>query len=79
MFAYGVRNRRFGVIRVAAIMTVLGVILNRINVSLIAYNWYVPNKYYPSWEEIVVTLMVVFTEVWVFRWVVTRMSVFSKE
>lgn len=79
MFAYGVRNRRFGVIRVAAIMTVLGVILNRQNVCLIAYNWYVPNKYYPSWQEIVVTLMVVFLEVWVFRWVVTRMSVFSKE
>jgi len=57
----------------------LGVILNRQNICLIAYNWYVPNKYYPSWQEIVVTLMVVFTEIWVFRWVVTRMSVFSKE
>jgi hypothetical protein len=79
MFAYGVRNRRFGVIRAAAVMTVLGVILNRTNVCLIAYNWYVPNKYYPSWQEITVTLMVIFVEVWVFRWVVTRMSVFSKE
>ena len=79
MYAYGVRHRRFGVIRTAAVMTVLGVILNRQNVCLIAYNWYVPNKYYPSWQEIVVTLMVVFVEIWVFRWVVTRMSVFSKE
>lgn len=79
MFAYGVRYRRFGVIRLAAIMTVLGIILNRQNVCLIAYNWYVPNKYYPSWEEIIVTLTVVFVEIWVFRWVVTRMSVFSKE
>ncbi|MFA7280917.1 MAG: NrfD/PsrC family molybdoenzyme membrane anchor subunit [Sterolibacterium sp.] len=79
MFAYGVRNRRFGVIRVASILTVLGVILNRLNISLIAFNWYAVNKYYPSWQEIVVTLMVVFVEVWVFRWVVTRMPVFSKE
>jgi Ni/Fe-hydrogenase subunit HybB-like protein len=79
MFAYGVRHKRFGLLRVAAVMTVLGVILNRQNVCLIAYNWYVPNKYYPSWQEIVVTLMVVFVEIWVFRWVVTRMSVFSKE
>ncbi len=79
MFAYGVRHKRFGVIKVAAIMTVLGVILNRQNVCLIAYNWYVANKYYPSWQEIVVTLMVVFVEIWAFRWVVTRMSVFSKE
>lgn len=79
MFAYGVRNRKFGVIRVASILTVLGVILNRLNISLIAFNWYAVNKYYPSWQEIVVTLMVVFIEVWVFRWVVTRMPVFSKE
>ncbi len=79
MFAYGVRNKNFGVIRAAAVMTILGVILNRQNICLIAYNWNVANKYYPSWQEIVVTLMVVFVEIWVFRWIVTRMNVFSKE
>jgi Ni/Fe-hydrogenase subunit HybB-like protein len=79
MFAYGVRNKTFGVIRVAAVMTIFGVILNRQNICLIAYNWNLANKYYPSWQEIVVTLMVVFVEIWVFRWIVTRMNVFSKE
>lgn len=79
MFAYGVRNKNFGVIRFASIMTILGVILNRQNICLIAYNWYLPNRYYPSWQEIVVTLMVVFVEIWVFRWIVTRMNVFSRE
>jgi Ni/Fe-hydrogenase subunit HybB-like protein len=79
MFAYGVRNRKVGVIRVASVMAILGVVLNRQNVCLIAFNWYAENRYYPSWEEIVVTLMVVFIEIWVFRWIVTRMSVFSKE
>lgn len=79
MFAYAVRNRKLGVIRVAAVITVLGVILNRLNVTLIAFNWYAVDRYYPSWQEIVVTLMVVFIEVWVFRWFVTRMPVFSRE
>ncbi len=79
MFAYGVRNKRFGVIRTASVMAILGVILNRQNIVLIAYNWNAVNKYYPSWQEIVVTLMVVFLEIWVFRWIVTRMPVFSKE
>jgi Ni/Fe-hydrogenase subunit HybB-like protein len=79
MFAYAVRNRKLGVIKVASVMAILGVILNRQNVCLIAYHWNAVNKYYPSWQEIVVTLMVVFVEVWVFRWVVTRMPVFSKE
>jgi len=79
IYAYGVRNRRIGVIQVAAILAVLGVILNRLNVSLIAFKWYAVDRYYPTWQEIVVTLMVVFVEVWVFRWFVTRMPVFSKE
>jgi Ni/Fe-hydrogenase subunit HybB-like protein len=79
MFAHAVRNRKFGLIKVASVITVLGVILNRLNVSIIAFKWDAVNKYYPSWEEIVITLMVVFIEVWVFRWIVTRMPVFSKE
>jgi Ni/Fe-hydrogenase subunit HybB-like protein len=79
MFAYAVRNRKFGLIKLAAVITVLGVILNRLNITLIAFNWYAVHRYYPSWQEIVVTLMVVFIEVWVFRWFVTRMPVFSRE
>jgi Ni/Fe-hydrogenase subunit HybB-like protein len=78
MYAYAVRNRRLGVIRLAAVITVLGVVLNRLNVTIIAFNWYAPAHYYPSWQEIVVTLMVVFVEIWVFRWIVTRMPVFGK-
>jgi len=79
MFAYGVRNRSLGIIRTAAVLTLLGVVLNRLNVSIIAFNWFSPNHYYPSWEEIVVTLMIVFAEIWVLRWVVVRMPIMRKE
>jgi Ni/Fe-hydrogenase subunit HybB-like protein len=63
MFAYGVRNRRLEVIRIAAVLTLMGVILNRLNISVIAFNWTAPVRYYPSWE------------IWVFRWIVLRMPV----
>ena len=79
MFAYAVRNRNLGIIKVASILALIGILLNRLNISVIAFKWDAVNKYYPSWEEIVVTLMVVFSEIWVFRWIVTRMPVFSKE
>src|SRR3990172_7800967 len=59
MFAYAVRNRNLGIIKVASVMALLGIILNRLNVSVIAFKWYAANHYYPSWEEIVVTLMVI--------------------
>ncbi len=32
----------------------------------------------PSWIEIVVTLAVVFGEIWAFRWVANRMPVFME-
>jgi Ni/Fe-hydrogenase subunit HybB-like protein len=75
MFAYAVRHRRIGIVRVASILTLLGIVLNRLNVSIIAFNWNSTARYFPSWQEIVVTLMVVFCEIWVFRWIVNRMPV----
>ena len=77
MFAFGYRNRSLSIIRIAAIMAILGVILNRLNVSIIAFKWYEAVHYYPTWQEITVTLMVVFAEIWIFRWIVTRMPVFA--
>lgn len=68
------------VVRVAAILSMLGIIINRLNYSIIAYKWYVPlnQRYIPSWMEIVITLAIILTEVWVFRWVVNRMPVLRK-
>ena len=77
MYAYGVRHKSLGIIRSAAVMSLIGIILNRLNISVITFNWMVPDRYYPSWQEIVVTLMVISAEIWVFRWIVTRMPVFK--
>jgi Ni/Fe-hydrogenase subunit HybB-like protein len=77
MFAFGYRNRSINIIKIASVMALLGVILNRLNVSIISFKWYADVHYYPSWQEIVVTLMIIFTEIWILRWVVTRMPVFG--
>jgi Ni/Fe-hydrogenase subunit HybB-like protein len=79
MYAVGARQRNLGVIRFAAILTVIGIIINRLNVTIIAFNWYSPQHYIPSWMEIVVTLAIIFTEIWVFRLIVTRMPVYESE
>ena len=78
LFAFGARNRNPGIIKLAAAMALIGIVLNRLNISIIAFNWFAPVHYYPSWQEIVVTLMIIFLEIWVFRWIVTRMPVFGK-
>jgi Ni/Fe-hydrogenase subunit HybB-like protein len=77
LFLHGVRYQNLTVIRMAAIISMLGIIINRLNYTVVAYKWYVPlsQRYIPSWMEIVVTLAILFTEVWVFRWIVSRMPV----
>ena len=77
MFAFGFRNRSLNIIKIASVLALIGIVLNRLNISFITFNWYADVHYYPSWQEIVVTLMIIFTEIWIFRWFVTRMPVFS--
>jgi len=75
LYFYSYRKNNILLIRVAAIMTMIGIILNRLNVTVIGFRWDAPIRYIPTWMEIVVTLTVIFIEIWVFRWVINRMPV----
>jgi Ni/Fe-hydrogenase subunit HybB-like protein len=78
MFAYASRHGRAKVARVAAVIAVLGVILNRVDVSIIAFNWKQPFMYVPSWMEVVGSITIVTMGVMTFRWIVNRMPVLSR-
>jgi Ni/Fe-hydrogenase subunit HybB-like protein len=75
MFFYSYRTSNIFMIRFAAILTMIGVVMNRLNVTVIGFRWDAAVHYVPSWMEIVVTLAVIFTEIWIFRWVIRRMPV----
>ena len=75
LFFYSYRTNNILVIKIAAIMTMVGVILNRLNVTVIGFRWDAAIRYVPTWMELVVTLTVIFTEIWIFRWVIKRMPV----
>jgi Ni/Fe-hydrogenase subunit HybB-like protein len=75
LFFYSYRKNKIGLIKVASVMTMIGVILNRLNVTVIGFRWDAAVRYIPTWMELVVTLAVIFTEIWIFRWVVNRMPV----
>ncbi len=75
LFFYSYRKGNIFLIRLASIVTMVGVVLNRLNVTVIGFRWDAAVHYVPSWMEIVVTLTVLFTEIWIFRWVINRMPV----
>ena len=75
LYFYSYRKNSVFLIRLASILTMVGVVLNRLNVTVIGFRWDMPAHYVPSWMEIVVTLTVLFTEIWIFRWVINRLPV----
>jgi Ni/Fe-hydrogenase subunit HybB-like protein len=77
LFAVGVRDRNYTIIKWTAGITIFGVILNRFNVSMIAFNWHLPSseRYFPHWMEIVISLFIVTLGVLAYRFICTRMPV----
>ena len=77
VYMIAVREKRITLVRWTAAWTVLGIVLNRFNVPMVAFNWQLPSadRYFPHWMEIGVTVFLVTGFLIVFRFMVTRMPV----
>jgi Ni/Fe-hydrogenase subunit HybB-like protein len=78
LYLVGTRDRNVKLIRWTAFLTVLGIVLNRLNICLICFNWQLPaqDRYVPHWMEIGLSVFVVTLGVVAYRFIVTRMPVF---
>jgi Ni/Fe-hydrogenase subunit HybB-like protein len=77
LFALGVRERNFRLLRWTAGWTVLGIVVNRFNVSLVAFNWQLPaaERYFPSFMEIGITIFIITLGLVLFKFCANRMPV----
>ncbi|UCD63518.1 MAG: polysulfide reductase NrfD [Candidatus Zixiibacteriota bacterium] len=75
---WATRRHSPGWVRVGAVWSILGVIFNRVNVSIIALNWQQPDRYVPHWMEFGVTITVITIGVLTFRFIVNRMPILRK-
>lgn len=77
LYAIGVRERNLTIIRRTAAVTVLGIVVNRLNVGLVAFNYHLPSseRYFPHWMEIGVSVFVVTLGVVIYRFIVTHMPI----
>jgi len=77
-FIYAYRHNNLSLTRIAAFITAAGIILNRLNISTIAFRWYANDLQFPTWMEVVVSVAVIFTQILVFRWIARRMPVYTE-
>jgi Ni/Fe-hydrogenase subunit HybB-like protein len=77
LYAVGARDKNTKLIRWTAAWTVLGIVVNRLNVSMVAFNYHLPSseRYFPHWMEIAISVFIVTVGILVFRFIVTRMPI----
>jgi Ni/Fe-hydrogenase subunit HybB-like protein len=75
LFALGVRNENARLVRITAAVTVIGIALNRLNLSVIAFNWNLAEQYYPSWMEYTITITLLTMFLLEFRWIANRLPI----
>lgn len=77
LYTVGVRMKSVALIKWTSVLAVLGIILNRFNVCLIAFNWHLPSseRYFPHWMEIGISVFIVTVGLIAFKFIVTRMPI----
>jgi Ni/Fe-hydrogenase subunit HybB-like protein len=77
MFAIAAREKRVRLARIAALISILGVVLNRLNISIIAFNWNLPGAelYIPSLMEIGTSVFIVTLGIVAYRFISVRMPI----
>jgi Ni/Fe-hydrogenase subunit HybB-like protein len=77
IYAVAAREQNLRLVRWSSVIAVLGVVLNRLNISLIAFNWHLPSadRYFPSWMEVAISVFVVTVGIVVYRFICTRMPI----
>jgi len=78
LFLFGVRKKSVSLIRFTSIITIIGIIINRINVTIITFNWNLDERTYPGWKELLISVTIIVTAVLAFRWIVNRMPVLKE-
>ncbi len=74
----GVKKNSSTIVRFGAFWAVIGIIVNRMNVSMVAFNWNLPHHLHhilPPWREAAIVLSIFTIHILIFRWILNRMPV----
>lgn len=74
LFAYGIRHERMGLIRFTSFLTVLGIVLNRLNTAIIAFNWNLYQEV-PHIFEVIIALTLFGVYIATYRFILYRLPI----
>ena len=74
LFAYAVRHQVVAIARVGAFVTIFGIVLNRLNTALIAFNWNLYQEV-PHIFEVIIAVTIFAIYVVVYRFILYRLPI----
>lgn len=78
VMTFAVKNKIVGLVRSTAVYAIIGTVLNRVNVNLIAWQWDKPQHWHhiiPPWTELLMIAAMITLHILVFRWIMNRFPV----
>ena len=82
LMTYGVKSGSLFSIRFASLWALVGILINRVNVNLIAYNWFMPDHIKhitPPLPELAMIAAMITLHILVMRWIINRMPVLGQD
>ncbi|MFC1524720.1 polysulfide reductase, partial [Thermodesulfobacteriota bacterium] len=74
LYTVALRNNSATIARVAALVAVLGIALNRLNTALITFNWHLYQEI-PHWREVTIVITVYATYIVTYRFILYRLPI----
>jgi hypothetical protein len=74
LFAFAVRNGNAQMARVAAFISVFGIIWNRLNTTLVCFNWHMYQEI-PHWREVAITITIYTLYIATYRFILYRLPI----
>ncbi|MFO7577684.1 MAG: polysulfide reductase [Pelovirga sp.] len=74
VLSYGIHNKNVTICRVGALITVLGILLNRLNTALITFNWNLYQEI-PHLFEVIISITIFAIYVTTYRFILNRLPI----
>jgi Ni/Fe-hydrogenase subunit HybB-like protein len=78
LMTVAVKKKSLGLIRFTSVLAIAGIVLNRVNVTLIAFNWDRPDHFHhiiPPWTELLMIAAMITLHILIFRWILNRFPI----
>ncbi len=78
----GVKRNSARIVRFGAFYAIAAIVLNRLNISIIMFNWNLPNHFHhivPPVREVFIVLAIITLHILIFRWILNRMPVLRED